>query len=256
MGGPYESCGNGGVSFIVDSQAAMIDKPSPCTFDDPSLWEHLESVGNDTVHDLSNDPVSGTAMASELPLESSVSPYLREPTRLRCRPVHDCDPADVVGHIGRDHYHRDQQAEGVNDTECLASRDPLARIETPRGTGHGRGALDAASVDDTPRCINITAFPFAYQGAEPVADRFPGAVARPGDVVAVDGVPVRIALGKCPPLAAGRGDIEDRVQNVSAVVLYWPSHPTSLGPWFDEVSDESPLLVGHVAVGGPPCLAI
>ena len=61
------------------------------------------------------------------------------------------------------------------------------------------------------RCVSAPCL--AYPAAEPVADPLPGPVVRPGRVIAVQGVPVRVRGWQRPPLAARRGDVEDRVDD-------------------------------------------
>ena len=56
--------------------------------------------------------------------------------------------------------------------------------------------------------------------AEAVDDLLPCAVTAPGDVVAVNGVPVRVADGQSPPLASRGRHVHDRVYDV-AFGVYW-----------------------------------
>ena len=47
---------------------------------------------------------------------------------------------------------------------------------------------------------------------DPVDDRLAGAVSAPDEMVAVNGLPVRIPTGQRPPVASGRGYIEDHAR--------------------------------------------
>ena len=176
MRGPYEAFRHDGVAFIIDLESTVIHEPRPCPLDDPTPWEDDELVRVDAVHDFRGDVMS-PAVRDERGLEPGVTPQLREPARACSGEVGDFDTTRVVGHVRGDDHDREQQAERVDDPERLATRHPFPTVVAPGRAGDRRRAAHATRIDDPRRRVRVVAFAFAYQGAEPVSDALPRAVA-------------------------------------------------------------------------------
>ncbi len=149
MGGPDEAGGDGGVAFVVDAEAAVVDEPGPGTFDDPATREHFEGVSVGPADDLGID-AQAAAEPGESDFEPGVAPHLREAVGLEAGVADGVDAAPVVRRTGRYHDHRYQQPQGVHDAEGLATGDLLAGVIPPGRTAHGGGALGTAGVHDPP----------------------------------------------------------------------------------------------------------
>src|SRR6266511_817184 len=253
MCGPDEAGGDDGVAFVVGAQATVVDQPGPGPFDDPAVREDLEGVSVGPGHDFGVD-LEATAEPPEGGLEPGVTPHLGEPAGLERGVADSVDAADVVRGVGRDHHDRQQQTQGVDDTEGLATGDLLADVISPSRTTNSGRALGAAGVHDPRRRLRFAALALTYQRPEAVHDSFPGAVPRPGQVVAVPRVPVRVAARQRPPLAPGRGDIEDRVDDVALGVGGRASHPAPTREGRHQISDQLPLLITEILLTRLPGL--
>jgi len=251
MGRPYESFGDFRVAFIVDLEATVVHKPRPCPLDDPPTREDFEAMIVDLLHDLGGNVMRPTR-GDERSLEPSVAPNLCQPRRAGPRLVDNRYPADVVRHVGSDHQHGNQEAECVDHAEGLSPRDLLSCVVSPGRAGNGGCSSNTPSIDDPGRGFTIAAFSFSDHLVEPCADLLPGPVFRPGHVIAVHSIPVRIATGQCPPLTPCRRHVENRVHDVALLPLGGSSDPAGTGVGRDEIGDELPLFIGQITLGGPP----
>jgi hypothetical protein len=84
-----------------------------------------------------------------------------------------------------------EQPQGVDHAEQFSARHVLPGIKTSGKGAHGGRSLDAARVDNPCRRLCRATLPLAYQLTQAVSYFLPGTVARPSDVVTMDGVPVR-----------------------------------------------------------------
>lgn len=252
---PYEPFCDGWVAFIVDLEASVIHQPGPCPLDDPSFRESFETAGMDLVHDLGGD-VPGCERDPEHLFEPAVAEYLLEPGGLGQRFEEAGRSADVVTGRGGHHYHGQQQSEGIDDPEALASRDLLPGVVTPTGAGNCGSSPDAAGIDDSRRGLRFAAFLGSNHLSQPVHDALPGAVSAPGHVVAMHSVPVRVTRRQRPPLAPGGGHVQDGVDDRAPVVLEGPSYLPVSGEYRDQIAYKVPLSVGQIAVNGAPGSAI
>src|SRR5450759_2277353 len=205
----------------------------------------------DLLHDLGGNVMRPTR-GDERSLEPSVAPNLCQPRRAGPRLVDNRYPADVVRHVGSDHQHGNQEAECVDHAEGLSPRDLLSCVVSPGRAGNGGCSSNTPSIDDPGRGFTIAAFSFSDHLVEPCADLLPGPVFRPGHVIAVHSIPVRIATGQCPPLTPCRRHVENRDHDVALLPLGGSSDPAGTGVGRDEIGDELPLFIGQITLGGPP----
>jgi len=123
----------------------------------------------------------------------------------------------------------------VVDLESVSTMPKVSRPETflpGPSPGRRRGrrcSPDAAGIDDPCRGLRVAAFCLANEASQAIAGPLGGAVARPAQVVAVHGVPVRVALRECAPLTGRSRHGEDRVDDVTLVVHGWPTRSSISG---------------------------
>ena len=199
-------------------------------------------VRMDLVHDLDRN-VIGVDSGLEHVLESGVAEHFLPAPRPGQHVGETRESALVVTRACCENRDGDEQAETVDDPEAFTARDPLAGVVSPARRRDGGGAAYAASVDDTYRRFGVVSLVDADSFAEAVGDLLPCAVTAPGDMVAVNGVPVRVAGGQSPPLASRRCHEHDRVYYV-AFGMYWrPAHLPVTEIVRHEIGDENPLGV-------------
>jgi len=140
-----------------------------------------------------------------------------------------------------------------DDPEGLATVDLLSRVESlfscspsrthaPSGHRRSRGRFAVAA-----SCSRTAA-------AETCRDALPGAVARPLEVIAMDGIPVRVALGKGSPLG-NRLPRRKRSRRPPGADRPSPADPSHRGSNTERRDrDEPPLVVGHIAMRRAPGL--
>ncbi len=150
MSSPYESFGDVRISFIVDSQSSVIDKPCPGPLDDPSAGKGFKGVGRDAIDDFGSDSVAAAMIGKSL-LEPAVTPQLREPARFGSSVVNNSCATQVVRDVGSHNQHGDKQPEGVDKPKGLAARDLLANVKAPGRAPNGGSTGHAASIDDARR---------------------------------------------------------------------------------------------------------
>ena len=183
----------------------------------------FEAPGVDLVNDLDGHVISPDTGFEQV-FESGVAEHFLPAPRLGQRVGETRESARVVTRRCCEHRDGDEQAETVDNPEAFTARDLLAGVVSPARRRDGRRSAYAASVDDIDRRFGVVSLGDADRFAEAVDDLFPCAVAAPGDVVAVNGVPVRVAAGQGPPLASRRCHEHDRVDNVTFGMHRWPAH--------------------------------
>ena len=253
MGGPDEALRHDRIALVVDLEAPAVHEPRPSALDDPTLGEHLETTGMDAVHHFDAN-VMVAAVLDEGTLEPRVAPELGEASGAVAGTVSHFDAADVVRRSGGDDDHGDQESESVDYAEGLAAVDLLSSVKTLGFLAdRGRGT-DRAGIDDAGRRFLLASLLLAHRRSQALGDSFPGAVFGPGQVVTVHCVPVRIALRQGAPLTARRRHVEDGVDHTATVDFDRSPHRSRTPIRRDQIGDELPLLVGHVAVRRSPGL--
>ena len=253
MGGRDETLGHDRIAFVVDLEASAVHEPRPSALDDPAFWEHLETAGVDAIYDFDADVVVA-AVLDEGALEPRVTPQLGEASGAHAGTVRHGDATDVVRRARRHDDHGHKESEGANDAECLAPVDLLTSVKTFCFFAYrGRGA-DRAGIDDAGRWCALASLFLAHRRGQAFGDAFPGAVARPFEMVPMRRVPVRIAIGKGALLAARRRHVEDGVEHPAAVDFDRSAHRPRCPIRRDEIGDELPLLIDHVAMCRSPGL--
>jgi hypothetical protein len=253
MGGPDEPLGHDRVALVIDLEAPGVHEPRPGALDDPAFGEHLEATGVNSVDDFDSD-VMVAAVLDEGALEPRVAPELGEARGAVASSVRHRDAADVVRRARRHDDYGHEESESVHDAEGLAAVNLLSGVKSLGFLAHrGRGA-DRAGINDAGRRCAVSPLSFAHRLGETLGDAFPGAVSRPFKVVTMHRVPVRIAIWKRPPLTACCHHVEDGVDHAAAIHLDRSAHRPRTPIRRDEIGDEPPLLVGHVAVCCSPGL--
>lgn len=117
----------------------------------------------------------------------------------------------IVLDVGRVHQHRKQKALGIGDHMALAPLDPFGSVKPARAAAfRGLGAL---AIDDAGRRNGIASCRLAGAPHQHAIDPPPEALIAPKIEVVLNGRTRRKVLRQCPPLAAGRQNIEDRVHH-------------------------------------------
>jgi hypothetical protein len=221
--------------------------------DDPVFGQGFELTGVDALDDFDAD-VMIAAVLDEGALEPGVAPELGEARGAITGTVRHGDTTEVVRRARRHDDDGHEEPEGVDDAEGLAAVDLLSGVKSLGFLAHRGRSTDRACIDDAGRGLPLTSLLLAYRRSQSLGDRFPGAVFGPREVVTVHRVPVRIVIRKGAPLTARRHHVEDGVDHATTIDLDRSAHRPRCPIRSDEIRDELPLLVGHVAVRCTPGL--
>ena len=114
--------------------------------------------------------------------------------------------------------------------KVFAPRDLLPGVVSPGGPRDRRGTANAAGVDDACRGLRVSSLLYPHELDKTPTDGLPRPVLGPGDVVAVHGVPLRVARRQCPPLTARCRHVQDGVHDVALRPLRRPADTVRSGP--------------------------
>jgi ABC-type branched-subunit amino acid transport system ATPase component len=253
VGGPYEALCDDRIALIIDLESSAVHEPCPRALDDPAFRKSVEAAWMDSVHNFYAD-VMVSAVLDEGALEAGVAPEFGETNGAVARTIGRGDATDVVRDARRHDDHRHKESEGVDDPEGLATVDLLSGVKSLAFLAYRRSGAHRAGIDDAGRRCAVTTLSLAHRRDQSLGDAFPGAVPRPLEVVAMHRVPVRVVLGQRAPLATCRRHEKDGVDHTSAIdcdgTAYRPRRPIRS----DQIGDEFPLLVAHIAVRRSPGL--
>ena len=143
--------------------------------------------------------------------------------------------------VGGQSQHHQNQSHRVHKNVALAPVDFLARVVAAL-VAH-LGALDALAVDARRAGVAFAVLGQAHRLAQMSMNGFPQAVVLPEPEVVIDRAPRSKVFGQVAPLAAGFGEIEDRLEQLPERVLAPPPLLAGLGK---TVSDQIPFGVRQV----------
>ena len=148
---------------------------------------------------------------------------------------------DVLN-IGGMNVNGQQEAIGVGDDVALAAIDTLAGVEAARPAGLRRRS--ALAVDDGGRRLGL-ASEFAPRLPDQSADDpVPAAGVAPSIEIALDRRVRRELAWQSAPLAAGRQNVQNRLDNLAQIDF---PRPSQSAPRRQPPGDQRPLRIGHVA---------
>ena len=252
MGGPYEAFGDDRIALIVDLEPSAIHEPRPGPLDDPALREDLEPTRVD-LFTTSTPTWWRAAVLDEGRLKpASHQSFAKRPERSRARSATAIPPtlSEMLAATTTTATSRPRVStipKVLRPLIFFPASKPFVFLLTVEAARTERASTIPA--DGSASRLRLRGPPPRDGG-----DALPGAVARPLEVIAVHGVPVRVALGQRPPLTTGRRDVEDGVDHPAPVDLHRPAHRAGRPIRSDKIGDELPLVIGHIAVGRSPCL--
>jgi hypothetical protein len=121
------------VSFEIAGQTAIAADPGECSFNDPSFWQHHETMQIGTFDDL-DFPAPGCShdVRHFWPLISCIGEYALDEWKPATRFVQQGASAVPILNIGGQNAHAEEKAERVDKDMALAARDFLARVKALR----------------------------------------------------------------------------------------------------------------------------
>src|SRR5579872_3640984 len=143
--------------------------------------------------------------------------------------------------VGRRDHHGQQHSQRVHDDVPLAAADLLTAIGAHLLAAVRR--LDRLAVDAGDPRVGVAAGALTDAGAQGVPEQVPGAVARPGLEVVVDGLPGGEVVGQGAPGTALAGEVAEGVDDRTHVGLAGSAAGAGKR---DPLVHEGPLRIGQV----------
>lgn len=232
-----------GLPFVISAEPPGTAQPSESTLDDPSSRKDFERVQLGAFHDLDHTAPGFFGLFHKRSGVAAVGPDMLDgslcfPGEESSQQLVSCIP---VLEVGRQDYHHEDQADGIDQDVSLATIDLFACV-VAAFFAHLR-AFDGLAVDNRSAGLGFASFELAQVFSQVIVNFFQEPIDLPETEVMIDRAPRGEVLGQVAPLATGFHDIEDRVEQLPEGMHPWPAVFGRLG---EAVIDVLPFVVSEV----------
>lgn len=239
-GEEHPGCGAVEGLFVVANQAAMLDEPSECALDNPSLGKNVKSgFCRDAFDDFHRGRSAATTdPAGELrSAEAPIGPNHFESMTPKNRAKKFLGPA-AFGGVGWGDCHTQKPTQRIDTNEAFAAFGLLARIVADWPAV--RVGTHALAVDDRSTGLFASAFQSPQQSAQSRIDALQQPRTRPASEVVVNGFPTWEIFGKHTPRTATLENIKNGVEHPSQTRAGMSSSPCAR----KQTREDMPVEVG------------
>src|SRR5476651_697755 len=231
-------------SLEVLGETAASAEPGKCAFDNPASGQKLEAF--DTLGPLDNLDSPWTTVGERLEeLFAAVDPVgkdVAQPREFHSYFLQQRHGAVAILDIGRMNVNPEKKTIGIGHNMPFAAVNAFPGVVAARSAGlRSRRAL---AVDYRCRRLRLASELFSRAPDQNTDNPLPPARIAPSIKITLYRRVGRKLLRQCPPLAARRQNIENRLYNTTQISFTRPATPVRSR---QKALDQRPLSIGHIA---------